>query len=250
MVCRPSAPRRRSRRPCASGRGGFCRRGEGLRQQRSRDADGAPSGLAGDLGAQHFERAHERGGVGGQRHAQLGRRIRGYEGETCPRVLLDERAYVVADAVEPRFAVAPVLGHDARRGVDDEHDVGVRREGLGGTAGDARAQQHREAGEHEQQAQGPQATMPGERPTIGDRHSGRLRRTHQRPGCDDGDRRAQQRDQEGLSTGWKITVAPSTAPRRDRAGRSRAARSTGSGCRSRPPAPRRAARSPPAPAPG
>ena len=54
----------------------------------------------------------------------------------------------------------------------------------------------------------------------------------------------------GLSTGWKITVAPSTAPRRDRAGRSRAARSTGSGCRSRRPAPRRAARSPPAPAPG
>lgn len=54
----------------------------------------------------------------------------------------------------------------------------------------------------------------------------------------------------GLSTGWRITVAPSTAPRRSRAGRSRAARSTGSGCRSRPPAPPRATRSPPVPAPG
>ena len=53
----------------------------------------------------------------------------------------------------------------------------------------------------------------------------------------------------GLRTGWKITVAPSRPPRRTPAGTQRAARSTGSGCPSTPPAPRRAARSPPASAP-
>ena len=100
-------------------------------------------------GAQHLQRTHERGGVRGQGNPQLGGGIRGDEREACSRVLLHERAHVLADAVEPRFPVAPVLGHDARRGVDHQHDVGVGREGLRGSAGNAGTKQERDAGEHQ-----------------------------------------------------------------------------------------------------
>ncbi|CNL01549.1 Uncharacterised protein [Mycobacterium tuberculosis] len=50
-------------------------------------------------------------------------------------------------------------------------------------------------------------------------------------------------------TGWKITGAPSTRGRRNRARGPRGRRSRGSGCRSRPPGPRHAAQWPPASAP-
>ena len=103
----------------------------------------------------------------------------------------------------------PVLGDDARRGVDDDHDVGVGREGLRGAAGDAGAQQHGEHDDDHAQAQRPDRAAGCARAGLGALYQGaddeRRRRCEQQ--------HEQDRMQDGLEDHRRTLHSSTRKPR-------------------------------------
>ena len=147
------------------------------------------TGVLGRLGQQGLGHRRQCRGVGGERQAHPGRLVEGDHRVAGARQGRRDRVDVAPYPRQPGLLVAPVLGDDAARGVDDEVDVEVGRAGVDLVTGQARAQgRHTEQHDCRREAPVRRSRLPGHRSRRrvppDSNETGEHERNEHRPGDD------------------------------------------------------------------